>query len=60
MKVLFEEKDLGVASSDMKFYKCKKANRIFSFIFRHFQFKSKDIILQLYKSLLRSLLEYAV
>ena len=66
MKMVFEEKDLGViVSSDLKFRKqcmeqCKKAYRILGFIFRHFEFKSKDIILQLYKSLVRPLLEYVV
>ena len=66
MKVVFEEKDLGViVTSDLKSHKqcveqCKKANRILGFIFRYFEFKSKDIILQLYKSLVRPLLEYAV
>ncbi|MCQ7056700.1 reverse transcriptase domain-containing protein, partial [Clostridioides difficile] len=66
LKVVSEEKDLGViVSSDLKFHKqcveqCKKANRILGFIFRHFEYKSKDIILQLYKSLVRPHLEYAV
>ena len=52
MKVVSEEKDLGViVSRDLKFPKkcieqCKKANRILGFIFIHFKFKSKNIILQ--------------
>ena len=38
----------------------EKANRILGFIFRHFEFKSKDVILNLYKSLVRPILEYGV
>ena len=49
----------------MKFHnkcveQCKKANIILGFIFRHSEFKSKDISLQLYKSLVCALLEYVV
>ena len=66
MKAVSEEKDLGViVFMDLKFYKqcveqCKKANIILGFIFRYFKFKNKDIILKLYKSLVRPFLEYAV
>ena len=66
MKVVFEEKDLGViVTSNLKSHKqcveqCKKANRTLGFIFRYFEFKSKDIILQLHKSLVRPLFEHAV
>ena len=61
-----QEKDLGViVSSDLKNHsqcaeQCKKANRILGFISRNFEYKSKDIILPLYKSLVRPQLEYAV
>ena len=60
------EKDLGVlVSDDFKVTKqcadaCKKANRVLGYIARNFTFKSKEIILPLYKSLVRPLLEYAV
>ena len=59
-------KDLGVTvESNLKFSKqCKeaagKANRMLGFIKRNFSFKSKDIILPLYNSLVRPHLEYAV
>ena len=59
-------KDLGVTvESNLKFSKqCKeaaaKANRMLGFIKRNFTFKSKDIILPLYISLVRPHLEYAV
>merc|ERR1712074_318314 len=38
----------------------KKANRRLGFIARTFEYRSKDIILPLYKSLVRSHLEYVV
>ena len=59
-------KDLGVTvESNLKFAKqCKdaaaKANRMLGFIKRNFSFKSKEIVLPLYKSLVRPHLEYAV
>ena len=59
-------KDLGITvESNLKFSKqCKeaagKANRMLGFIKRNFTFKSKDIILPLYNSLVRPHLEYAV
>ena len=59
-------KDLGVTiSTNLKFsQQCKdaagKANRMLGFINRNFSFKSKDIILPLYISLVRPHLEYAV
>ena len=51
--------------STLKFSKqCKeaaaKANRLLGFIKRNFSFKSKNIILPLYTSLVRPQLEYAV
>lgn len=61
-----EEKDLGVyVDSDLKFKKqcseaCKKANKALGYISRHFCYKSKDIILPLYKAIVRPHLEYAV
>ena len=61
-----QEKDLGViVSSDLKNHsqcaeQCKKANRMLGYISRKFDYKSKDIILPLYKSLVRPHLEYAV
>ena len=59
-------KDLGIyISNNLKVEKqCKeaykKANMQLGFISRNFQFKSKDIILPLYKSIVRPHLEYAV
>jgi len=61
-----QEKDLGViVSSELKNHgqcveQCKKANKILGYISRSFEYKSKDIILPLYKSLVRPHLEYAV
>lgn len=59
-------KDLGVTiSQDLKFSQqcnkaASKANRMLGFINRNFTFKSKEIILPLYTSLVRPHLEYAV
>ena len=59
-------KDLGViVSQNLKFsQQCieasKKANKMLGFINRNFTYKSKDIILPLYSSLVRPHLEYAV
>ena len=60
------EKDLGVLiSSDLKFSKqCieveKKAQKLLGYIQRQFQYRNKEIVLTLYNSLIRPLLEYAV
>ncbi len=59
-------KDLGVlVASRLKFsQQCKdatgKANRILGFINRNISFKTKDVILSLYTSLVRPHLEYDV
>ena len=61
-----QEKDLGIIiSSDLKpSRQCteaiKKANKLVGFIGRAFEFKSEDIILTLYNSLVRPHLEYCV
>ena len=61
-----EQRDLGVLVSDnLKFSRqcveaSKTANRILGFISRTFEHKNKDIVLPLYKSLVRPHLEYAV
>ena len=61
-----EQKDLGVIiDNKLTFSKqcvesAKQANKILGFISRTFDYKSKDIILPLYKSLVRPHLEYAV
>ena len=66
IKVVSEEKDLGVLiNKDLKFGKqcaeaVKKANKTLGFIARNFEYKSKNIILPLYKTLVRPHLEYAV
>ena len=60
-----EHKDLGVIVDDnLKFSKqcieaAKKGNKILGCISRTFDYKSKDIILPLYKSLVRPHLDYA-
>ena len=59
-------KDLGITlSRDLKFSQhcseaAKKANRMLGFIKRNFTFMSSDIIIPLYKSLVRPHLEYSV
>ena len=61
-----EQKDIGVLiDNKLKFHKqtieaTNKANKILGFISRTFDYKSKDIILPLYKSLVRPHLEYCV
>ena len=66
LKSVNEEKDLGViVSSNLKVEKqCStavgKANRMLGFISRNFEYKSRDIVVPLYKSLVRPNLEYAV
>jgi hypothetical protein len=60
------EKDLGVfISADLKFSRqCaeveKKANKVLGYIGRQFKSRDKEIILTLYNTLVRPLLEYAV
>ena len=59
-----KEKDLGVIITDnLKVEnQCSdaynKANKMLGFISRNFEFKSKEIVLPLYKSLVRPHLEY--
>src|SRR5215469_14723869 len=61
-----QEKYLGVTvDNTLKFSKqcaeaVKKANKMFGYIARNFEYKSKNIILPLYKSLVRPHLECAV
>ena len=61
-----EEKDLGViVTEDLKPDKqctkaVSKANKMLGFISRNFEYKSQDIILPLYKSLVRPHLEYGI
>ncbi len=56
--------DVSVASSLKFSQQCKdaagKANRMLGFINRNISFKTKDVILPLYTSLVRPNLEYAV
>ena len=58
------ERDLGVLiSNDLKSSKhcvqlAKQANKILGFIARNFEFKSRSIIVPLYKSMVRPVLEY--
>ena len=66
LAVVEEERDLGIiVQNDLKVSKqCAKVaatgNRILGMIYRSFNYKSKDIILQLYKSLVRPHLEYCI
>ena len=55
--ILFN-KDLRVSAQCSK--AAKKANKILGLIYRHFENKSKDIILRLYKSLVRPHLDYCI
>ena len=61
-----EQKDLGViVDNKLTFSKqcveaAKQANKVLGFISRSFDYKSKDVILPLYKSLVHPHLEYAV
>ena len=61
-----EQKDLGVViNNKLKFNsQCvsssKTANKVLGFIFRSFEYRSKEIIIPLYKSLVRPHLEYAI
>ena len=60
-----DQRDLGititrphVAEKNEK--RCKTANKILGFIARNFNYKSRELMLPLYKSLVRPHLEYAV
>ena len=61
-----EQRDLGITiTRDLKWQKqteksCMTANRILGFIARNFHYKSTELMLPLYKSLVRPHLEYAV
>lgn len=61
-----QEEDLGVTiSKDFKFSKqClkveKKSQKLIGYIKRQFKYRNKDVVLQLYTSLVRPHLEYAV
>ena len=64
LEVVKEERDFGVIiQNDLKIsQQCvksvKTANRVLGMIFRTFVYKSKGVVLQLYKSLVRPHLEY--
>ena len=66
LEAVHEERDLGIMiTKDLKCSKqcldaAKAANKILGMIKRTFTCKSEDIILQLYKSLARSRLEYCI
>ena len=61
-----EQRNLGITiTRDLKWQKhteksCKTANRVLGFIARNFNYKSTELMLPLYKSLVRPHLEYAV
>jgi ribonucleases P/MRP protein subunit RPP40 len=66
LDVVHEERDLGVIiQDDLKVsQQCSKvvktANRILGMIYRSFTYKSKEVVLKLYKSLVRPHLEFCV
>ena len=66
LSVAKKEKDLGVIiMNDVEVGKqcitaAKKGNQILGMIYRTFEYKNKEIILQLYKSLVRSHLDYCI
>ena len=66
LEAVHEERDLGIIiTKDLKCSKqflhaAKAANKILGIIKRTFTSKSEEIILQLYKSLVRPRLEYCV
>ena len=61
-----QQRDLGIIiTKDLKWQKqteksCKTASRVLEFTARNFKYKSKELILPLYKSLVRPHLEHAV
>ena len=61
-----QQRDLGIIiTKDLKWQKqteksCRTANRVLWFIARNFRYKNKELILPLYKSLVRPHLEHAV
>ena len=61
-----QQRDLGIIiTKDLKWQKqteksCKTANRVLGFIARNFRYKNKELILPLYKSLVRPHLQHAV
>ena len=61
-----QQRDLGIITTkNLKWQKqteksCKIANRVLGFIARNFRYKNKQLILPLYKSLVRPHLEHAV
>ena len=64
LKSVTEVKDLGViVQNDLKnskqcMFKCQSANKILGLIYRTITCRSKDIIVKLYKSLVRPIIEY--
>ena len=61
-----QQQDLGIIiTKDLKWQKqteksCKTANRVLGFIARKFRYKNKEVILPLYKSIVRPHLKHAV
>ena len=61
-----QQRDLGIIiTKDLMWKKqteksCKTANRVLGFIARNFMYKNKEVILPVYKSIVRPHLEHAV
>ena len=66
LPVTEQQRDLGIIITiDLKWQKqteksCKTDNRVLGFVARNFKYKNKEMVLPLYKSLVRPHLEYAV
>ena len=62
LEVVCQEKDLGILiSNDLKVsQQCQQASRILGLINRTIEYKHTDILLRLYKSLVKPHLEYCI
>ena len=66
LKSVTEEKDLGIIiqddlqSSKQCLAKCQSANKILGMIYRSIECKNRSVVLKLYKSLVRPVLEYCI
>ena len=60
LQAVHEERDLGIKMGKKCISAVKKANKILGMIKRNFVDRSKETIMALYKSLVRSHLEYCI